>query len=80
MTELKSGTLTVQSFNMVLEFSPLKANTVGELLTGVNTKQLQTFFIGIQHFLLFLFLLLRLRLTRTTTSVQTSLINTEDIS
>lgn len=79
MTELKSGTLTVQSFNMVLEFSPLKANTVGELLTGVNTKQLQTFFIGIQHFLL-LFLLLRLRLTRTTTSVQTSLINTEDIS
>lgn len=76
VTELKCDTLAVQSFNMVLEFSPLEANTVGQLLTGVNAKQLHTFFTGIKHF----FILLRLGLRRTTTSDQTSLNYPEALS
>lgn len=75
-TELKHDTLTVQSFNMVLEFSPLEANTVGQLLTGMNTNQLQTFLTGIKH----VFVLLRLGLTRTRTSDQRSLKSPEAAS
>lgn len=44
-------TLVVQSFNVALKSSPLEANTVGQLLPGVNTIQLYTFFTGIKHFL-----------------------------
>lgn len=76
VTERTCDTLAVQSFNVVLEFSPLEANAVGQLLTGVNTKQLHTLFTGIKHF----FIILRLGLTRTTTSDQTSLNNPEAVS
>lgn len=47
-------TLAVQSFNVALQSSPLEPNTVGQLLAGVNTIQLDTFFTGIKHFLFIL--------------------------
>lgn len=56
--QLKRDTLAVQSFNVVLEFSPLEANAVGQLLTGVNTNQLHASFTGVKHS----FVLLRLDL------------------
>lgn len=48
------NTLAVQSFNVALEPSPLEANTVGQLLPGMNTKQLYAFFTRIKHFLILL--------------------------
>lgn len=56
--QLKRDTLAVQSLNVVLEFSPLEANTVGQLLTGVDTNQFHASFTGVKH----VFVLLRLDL------------------
>lgn len=47
-------TLAVQSFNVALESSPLETNTIGQLLPGVNTIQLYTFFTRINEFLFLL--------------------------
>lgn len=57
-------TLAVQSFNMALQSSPLEANTVGQLLPGVNTIQLYALFTRIKHFLFILWVSLTMTIKK----------------
>ena len=54
MRSVRSTTLAVQSLHVALEFPPLQANTVGQLLPGVHARPLRLLFTGLKHFLLVL--------------------------
>lgn len=45
------NTFAVQSFHVTLESPPLEANTVGQLLTGVNTEELNAVFTALKDLL-----------------------------